>query len=568
MGKILVVDDDVALGRVLTRLLQVAGHTVRAETGLQSAVALLAAQPHDLVYCDVRLHQEFGLDLLGMIAHLPSPPLVIIITGHPSLETARQALRDGAFDYLVKPILEEELLRSVNRALAAKYFQTDRENLRLHLQAVLHSIGEALFSVDHDMHVRTANHKAHELCGIQVAALGQMTERLQPHCEGLCQELLRQSMQSTQQVVALRQPCQRAGVPEKVVSLTATPLQDVNGQLLGAVLAIKDETQVVHLEHSLQRRSRWQRLIGRSAVMQEVYRKIEQVSEVETTVLLSGESGTGKELVVEAIHQSGSRAGQPLVRVNCVALNDTLLESELFGHVRGAFTGAVRDRAGRFQEAHRGTLFLDEIGDISPAMQMRLLRVLQEKTFERVGDNRTCEVDVRIIAATNKNLAELVAQDRFRDDLYYRLRVVEIHLPPLRQRREDIPLLVEQFIEEFRRKFAKEITGLNEEAMLLLMRYSWPGNVRQLRHTIEHAFVVCNQAVIESRHLPELSENTLRSHLPAMGAVTETHPEQQAILSALAANRWNRDKAARQLGLSRSTFYRRLKQLGLDHADE
>ncbi|WP_130471732.1 sigma 54-interacting transcriptional regulator [Candidatus Magnetaquicoccus inordinatus] len=567
MGKILVIDDDLTLGRLLTRMLRGAGHEVRAESSWRVGMEVLTAEAYDLVYCDVRLQQEFGLDLLPKIATLPLPPLVIIITGHPSLETAQQAMREGAFDYLVKPILEEALLRSVNRALAAKRFQTERENVRLHLQAVLHTIDEALFSISCDWQVRSANQKAQQLCGIVLAENGEEPLCLPQHCHGACTEALRAALQG-EQMTLLRQRCQRPHAPERVVSLTATPLTDISGHLLGALLAIKDETQVVQLENAVHGRARWPGLVGQSVLMQQLYRKIEQVAEVETTVLLSGESGTGKELVVEAIHQAGSRSRQPLVRVNCVALSETLLESELFGHVRGAFTGAVRDRVGRFQEAHRGTIFLDEIGDISPAMQMRLLRVLQEKSFERVGENRPCTVDVRIVAATNQNLAAMVENNRFRADLYYRLRVVEINLPPLRQRREDIPLLVAYFIREFNERFGKRIGGVSEGVLHRFMHYHWPGNVRQLRHTIEHAFVVCNRTEIDVPHLPEWADQERGgAEVVTAEVAAEGNLEQQTILNALVANRWHRDKAAQQLGMSRSTFYRRLKQFGLDASD-
>ncbi|MBF0097640.1 MAG: sigma 54-interacting transcriptional regulator [Magnetococcales bacterium] len=562
MGKILVVDDDIMLGRVLTRLLQEAGHLAKAVTNLQAGVAQLTSQPYDVVYCDVRLHQEIGLDLLQMIRPIPTPPLVIIITAYPSLETAQQALRDGAFDYLVKPILEEALLRSVNRALAAKQFQTERENLRLHLQAVLHCVDEALFSVCDRLIVRSANHKAQQICGITLSDNQESLLSLLDHCDGPCLGALQRAIQG-ETVTLLRQSCHCPHRSDKMISLKAMPLHNSAGAPLGAVLAIKDETELVQLQKSLQNSNRHPGLLGRSPAMQQLKQKIEQVAEVETTVLLCGESGTGKELVVEAIHRAGSRAEQPLVRVNCVALNDTLLESELFGHVRGAFTGAVRDRVGRFQEAHRGTIFLDEIGDISPALQMRLLRVLQEKTFERVGDNRTWAVDVRIIAATNQNLPALVEQNRFRADLYYRLRVVEIVLPPLRQRREDIPLLVAHFLNTFNQHFGKEIRSVSDAVMARLLACQWLGNVRQLRHAIEHACVVCQQSQIELEHLPE--QNPLSP--PQVTAPPQQSSEQQAMLQALAEHRWHRDKAARQLGMSRSTFYRRLKQLGLDDAD-
>ncbi|MEO5354198.1 MAG: sigma-54 dependent transcriptional regulator [Magnetococcus sp. XQGC-1] len=302
--------------------------------------------------------------------------------------------------------------------------------------------------------------------------------------------------------------------------------------------------------------------------MQSLYRLVENLAEVESSVLITGESGTGKELVAEAIHNEGHRSSQPLVKVNCVALSETLLESELFGHTRGAFTGAVRERTGRFQDAHRGTLFLDEIGDISPTLQLRLLRFLQEKQFERVGENRTREVDVRIIAATNKNLPDLVAQGRFRQDLYFRLKVVEVAVPPLRQRMEDLPLLVEQMIADFNLRFRKSIPGISRSAMAALLRHQWPGNIRELLHAIEHAFVLCREGAIDLPHLPDELQHLCGPGNDASPDPTQKDvPEKSAILQALAETRWNRDKAAQRLGMSRSTFYRRLKQLAIDQEE-
>ncbi|MEO5339857.1 MAG: sigma 54-interacting transcriptional regulator [Magnetococcus sp. MYC-9] len=565
MGKILIIDDDVSLCNVLSRLLAEAGHETHTAPGLRQGLDLLESALFDLVYCDVRLRNEFGLELLPAVNRLPHPPQVIMVTGHPSLDTVQQALRNGAFDYLVKPVMEEALLHSADRALAARTMQDEKEYLHLHLEAVLHSVGEALFSVSPDLVLRSANRMAERICGFSPEDKNRPLAELLEHCDGQCVALLQQVIREGTGASLPRALCRRDGFPDRVVSFTVVPLQSAHGANLGAVLAMKDETRLVSLEKSLEQRTQFRRLVGQSAPMQAVYRMIENLAEVETTVLVTGESGTGKEWVVDAIHRAGARADQPLVKVNCVALSETLLESELFGHVRGAFTGAVRDRVGRFQEAHRGTLFLDEVGDISPAMQVRLLRILQERQFERVGENRTREVDVHFVAATNKNLQQLVEQGLFRADLYYRLKVVEIALPPLRQRQEDIPLLVDHFIKEFNLRFGKNIAGVTGPALAALLRHPWPGNVRELRHAIEHAFVLCHQTDIDLAHLPE----SLRPDSPSLVA----HPsipdaacskERAEILLALAATHWNRDRAAQRLNMSRSTFYRRLKQLGID----
>ncbi|NGZ27255.1 MAG: sigma 54-interacting transcriptional regulator [Magnetococcales bacterium] len=566
MGKILVIDDEDGLRTIICRLLQEAGHTTVAAAGLREGVALLAQHPFDLIYCDVRLRHEYGLELLPVIRDMTNPPLVIIMTGFPSLDTAQQALRQGAFDYLTKPILEDDLLRSASRALGSKQLQDEKERLRLHLDAVLNSVDEGLLSVSPDLILRSANQAAQNICGISPEDIQQPFLKATQQCQGGCLSLLEKTMADGQKHSIPRLVCHRQGREELVVSITTAPLLDGQGNRIGAVIAIKDETRLALLEKTLESRRQFHRLVGQSQSMQKIYHLIEDLAEVESTVLINGESGTGKELVAEAIHEAGHRAQFPLVKVNCVALSETLLESELFGHVRGSFTGAVRDRVGRIQEAHRGTLFLDEIGDITPALQVRLLRVIQEKTIQRVGDNRTSLVDVRIVAATHRNLQELVARGLFREDLYWRLKVVDILIPPLRERKEDIPLLVEHAIAYFNHRFSRRCPGISEKAMTFLMEYDWPGNVRELNHVIEHAFVHCRDGAIDLSHLPE---RLLGSSPPPPRLITTaaSSSEKDAILQALAATRWNRDQAARRLGWSRSTFFRRLKQLGIEKGE-
>lgn len=570
LGKILVIDDDATLAHVMARLLSEAGHETHVVLALSDGLTTLKRLSFDLVYCDVQLHNECGLELLSSIQSLSNPPLVIMVTGYPSLDTAQQAIRDGAFDYLVKPITGEELLRSVGRALSVQAFQQEKEYFRLHLEAVLDSVEEGLISISPDFVLISLNQAAERLCGVSQADLHRSIathEALLERCQGQCFKTLRQAFQEGEKVSVPRLVCRRKGVMDRVVTLTAAPLRDKSGVMLGAVMAIKDETRLDLLEKALQQRPRFHRLVGQSASMQDLYRLIENLAELETTVLITGESGTGKELVAEAIHREGNRSAQPFVRVNCVALSETLLESELFGHVRGAFTGAVRDRIGRFQEANQGTLFLDEIGDISPAMQLRLLRFLQEKQFERVGDNRTQSVDVRIIAATNRDLKTGIAQGSFRQDLYYRLNVVEISIPPLRDRKEDISLLVDHTIADFNLRFGRQVSGITEETLEVMMHYHWPGNVRELVHVIEHAFVLCRDSLIAPSHLPAfLRPDAIPSSLPSPQPASGD-PEKALILRALFDNRWNRDKAAQQLGMSRSTFYRRLKQLNISQSE-
>jgi transcriptional regulator with PAS, ATPase and Fis domain len=331
------------------------------------------------------------------------------------------------------------------------------------------------------------------------------------------------------------------------------------------VLVIRDVTLLRDLERELREKHQFQNIIGRSKKMQDTYRLLEDLADLETTVLVTGESGTGKELVARALHYSGQRAFKPFVTVSCSALAESLLESELFGHVRGAFTGAIKDKMGRFQAANGGTILLDEIGDISPLIQLKLLRVLQEKEFERVGESVPQKVDVRVIACTNKDLKEKVRRGEFRQDLYYRLKVVEVSLPPLRDRLEDLPLLVDHFCRSFNERFKKNIEGISNEVLGKFMDYPWPGNVRELEHVMEHAFVLCRGGVITLEHLPseirdyERNDRSERSvRIPVQKIPTQGSNGAQEILNALNKAHWNKTKAARLLGISRRTIYRKI----------
>jgi DNA-binding NtrC family response regulator len=328
------------------------------------------------------------------------------------------------------------------------------------------------------------------------------------------------------------------------------------------------EEENVSLRLQLDSRFGMEGLVGHSAAMREVLEMVRQVAGSAATVLLQGESGTGKERIAKVIHQLSPRSQHPLVTVHCAALAPNLLESELFGHEKGAFTGANERRIGRFEQAQGGTLFLDEIGEIDSALQVKLLRFLGERTFERVGSNKTLSADVRLIAATNKNLAEMVKGGTFREDLFFRLRVVEIWLPPLRDRREDIPLLARAFLEEFAKDNSQEIAGITPDAMELLSRYRWPGNVRELRTAIEHAVVLCRSDKISVRDLPpwvrhEVAEAspipspTLAA--PPVDALNVKEAEKQLIIRALKDCGGNRSEAARKLGISRRSLYRKLE---------
>ncbi|MBF0272953.1 MAG: sigma 54-interacting transcriptional regulator [Magnetococcales bacterium] len=566
VGEILIIEDESGVRQVLARHLGEAGHRVQTASNLPQGLELLGRHPFDLVYCDIRLPGHSGLELLQHTDSFVSIPFIIMMTGYPSLETAQQALRQGAFDYLVKPVLSEALLRSATLALNAKGMQDEKKRVHLHLEAVFDSVDNGLITADPALNLVAANRAASGICGFDARDAGHPLKELARGCGGQCLAVLRQAMEQGQRVTLKRLVCGQEQRIEQVVSVTATPMRTRQGELLGGVMAVHDETPLVTLEKRLARQSRFHRLIGGSVAMREIYQLVDNLADLETTVLILGESGTGKELVAEAIHTQGRRRERPLVKVNCVALSETLLESELFGHVRGSFTGALKDRVGRFQEADGGTLFLDEIGDISQAMQLRLLRVLQHKQIERVGDNRTIPVDVRIVAATNQDLWGKVAEGTFREDLYYRLKVVEIEVPPLRARTEDIPLLVNHFVAQFNTRFDRKISGVSPEAMTALMDHLWPGNIRELEHAVEHAFVVCRGETIAPEHLPrELrSVSGVGKSLPSKVSTRQLpESEQTVIRAALVACNWRREVAAKRLGMSRSTLFRKMRQWGI-----
>ena len=347
----------------------------------------------------------------------------------------------------------------------------------------------------------------------------------------------------------------------------ASLLKDDEGLPLGAVETLTDiseverlDQEVHHLSHQLEFKNGFHGIVGSSPLMQRLYQVVQKAALSDAPAIIYGESGTGKELVARAIHLMGRRKDAPFVQLNCAALNEALLESELFGHIKGAFTGAYRHRIGRFEAAHEGDLFLDEIADIPLATQVKLLRVLETKQFERVGDHRPVTVDVRIITATNKDLQEMIDSKRFREDLFFRINVIPIHLPPLRERLEDIPLLVNAFVEHLRERTGKKITGLSPEAIERFMSYSWPGNVRELRSVLEYAFVIAEKGTIGLEQLPHPLVSEPSRHPP-----NPKEPEEKiALIEALRKSNGNQSEAARILGVNRVTVWNRMRKHGID----
>lgn len=445
-------------------------------SSIKEAMSILKSQPIELMLTDLRLGGESGMDLLDEALATPQPPVAVMMTAYGSVDTAVEAMRRGAWNFVTKPLNIDEVELLLKRALRSRSLEKDKVRLEHEVQELREKAGSS--------------------------------------------------------------------------------------------------------KHGLES------LIGKSTAMQKVGELVTQVAPTRATVLIEGESGTGKELVAHAIHQLSGRPSDKLLIVNCAALSPQLLESELFGHEKGAFTGATQRRVGRFEQANGGTIFLDEIGEIDPATQVKLLRVLSERTIERVGSNQAIKVDVRVITATNKNLRELVSKGEFREDLFFRLNVVRILMPTLREREEDIVLLAQAFLREFSSENNKELKPLSDDALGILRAYPWPGNVRELRTAIEHGVVMSNEGVIDSQHLPYFlksaeaiqtvkesgSRETFEQNRPneeiqlASEEEFNLHVlEIQTIRRALQHTHDNRTDAARLLGISRRTLQRKLKELGSNH---
>ena len=472
----LVVDDDPIVAESLAEFLREEGHDAGSALNGVEAIAVLddavgagpskKPAPVEVVISDVSMPQMGGMDLLRHIAEHHPAVAVIMLTGYGTIESAVEALRCGAVDYLTKPVVDDELKLALERALRQQKLVAENRTLKAQL--------EGRFGLDN--------------------------------------------------------------------------------------------------------------IVGHDHRMQRIFDLVEAVAGSRTTVLMEGESGTGKSLVARAIHQRSTRGEQPFVEISCGSIPETLLESELFGHVKGAFTGAHADKVGRFLAADGGTLFLDEINSASPAMQLKLLRVLQERKFEPVGSSETVEVDVRVILASNQPLEELVVSGAFRQDLYYRINVVKVELPPLRERVSDIPILAEHFLAEHTEELGKQLAGLSGEAIDALRRYGFPGNVRELSNIVERAAVLCRGERIELVDLPPhviegvggLAEAIARraadaaseadlgpwTPMPLVEALKD--PEKQILLRALKANDWNRQKTADQLEINRTTLYKKMKAYGID----
>jgi len=581
VAHILIVDDEASIRLTFEMFLTREGYgPITTASTLDEALIAIKEHEFDLIISDIVLEADRGTDLLFKIRESGIECPVVMITGFPNLDTAAEAVRYGAFDYISKPVNKETLLRFVRQALnhwqlenEKKKLLQENERIKRYLETIFSSVRDAIITINNELEIVQLNETAKQWLLYSDSDKLTNLEAYQNDMAKACLLDAMQVLSSGRQVREHQVECSKIDGTIQILSLNGAPLKDGFAEFDGVVIVARDITLPTS-ETDDNSRNTFHGYIGSSQVMQKVYKLIENVGKVDTAVLITGESGTGKELAAEALHAESDRFDKALIKVDCAAISEELLESELFGHKRGAFTGADRDRQGRLLQADKATLFLDEIGEISPRMQLRLLRFLQEKTFTPVGQDIPIEVDVRIIAATNVNFSEKIKNGSFREDLYYRLKVVEVKLPPLRARKDSIPTLTHHFLALFREKLNRNIHGISDQAMAALTKYSWPGNVRELRHVIERACVLCEGSTISLDHFPEeirqpdvetSSEETTTTISPKINTAT-LRPyvsEKDEIIDYLKRARGNKSKAARLMKIDRSTLYRKMQRLGI-----
>ena len=434
-----------------------------------------------------------------------------------------------------------------------------------HQDTILNSINEGVFTIDLNWRITSFNRAAEKITRIRSRdAIGRPCGEVfrTSICETAC--AMKKTLTTGKPMVNVMTRIVTESGDQIPIRLSTALLKERDGTVVGGVETFQDLTQLEQLRKELESNYTFEDIIGRTPVMMNLFQIMPQIAESDSTVLISGASGTGKELFARATHNLSYRKNKPFIAVNCGALPDTLLESELFGYKAGAFTGARKDKPGRFALARGGTILLDEIGDISPAMQVRLLRVLQEKRIEPLGAVHPVDVDVRVVAATNQNLETLVSERKFRNDLFYRIRVVELKLPDLQQRRMDIPLLVDHMVNKFNRLKNKDIAGVSQAVMLRLMAHDYPGNVRELENIIEHGFALCQSGLIEMHHLPpEFCTSNAMAQVDFTETKTLKAMERRMIKEALGRHSGNRRLAAKDLGIDESTLYRKIRMLNI-----
>ena len=457
-------------------------------------------------------------------------------------------------------------MKKLSESLQEKIQETVDEKNRF--ENIFHGVSEGIFTIDNDWNIKSFNRAAEKITGYsREEAKGKKCWEIfnSSVCRDGCH--METTLKSNKEMLNKELTIKKKNGNSVPIRVSSQPFLNSDGECIGGIETFADITEIKVLSKYLEDRYSFENIIGNSQAMKNIYTLLEHVSQTDSTVLITGESGTGKELIARAIHINSERRIQPFMAVNCSAFAETLLESELFGHERGAFTGAIQTKPGRFELAQNGTLFLDEIGDLSPQAQVKLLRVLETRQFERVGGTKPIKMNVRIIVATNKDLNKEIKENRFREDLFYRINVVNIHLPPLRERIEDLPLLVEYFLQKYRKRFKKHIKHVSPNAFEILNKYNWPGNIRELENVLEHVFVLCSDDTIYPDSLPDwLVQNIDLSKQGIYGIIGKEQikdAERLHIMSVLTRYEGDRKKVAEALGIDKSTLWRKMKKFNL-----
>ena len=570
----LIVDDDPDMRALCEVALTALGHDVSAHETGEAALRAYEQEDFPLVVLDWLMPGMDGLEVCRRIRAMPKGDrsVILVITARKEAGALEKVLAAGADDYVSKPI-DIDLLNvrmGVAERTAENVLERKRAEAELHdTMLQLRRSRDDLRSILNELRIGTAITDAEGVVTFLSRPGQRMLGRSQDVAHGRAWTTVfpfDEEAFSAVRAMAERPRSERSKVPVNIARSDGQPLSleiDIKDDPRDAqqkIFFLYDVSEVHALRRELDSRARYHDMVGKSKGMREVYELIRDVAPVDSTVLILGETGTGKELVARAIHHASRRKDGPLISINCAGLTESILTSQLFGHRRGAFTGAFEDHKGLFEAADTGTLFLDEIGDIPMAVQTNLLRVLQEREVTRVGDTKPRKIDVRVIAATHQSLNAGVADGSFRQDLLYRLRVVSIRLPPLRERREDIPLLTESLLAECRAVTGKNVEAISHEAMRVLVDFDWPGNVRELKSALEAAVIRCRTAVIHPEDLPtEVFDPSGQEPI-----VADAKDEKTTILNALRQAGGNRTAAAKLLGISRATFYRRLSVLEID----
>ena len=551
----LLVEDNPGDARLVEEMLSDAGqHSVNLEHAdkLSGGLKRLNKNSIDVILLDLKLPDSEGLDTFTeMHARAPELP-IIVLSGLGDEKVAVEAVRNGAQDYLVKGDVSEDLLiRSIRYAIERKRIQ---ESSRIKERAIEWSLNPVAMA-DLEGNLTYANPAFLKLWGIENRAEVRDRPTSDFWYGGLDAPQVAESMQEDGCWSGkVRGNSQDGSTLD--LQLSASIVKDELDRELCVVLSFLDVTELSQLRRRLKEEHSFAGIVGRSKPMQQLFDTIRELSQVDVPVLIQGESGTGKELVAGAVHNTGPRADSPFVAVNCGALPEGVLESELFGHVEGAFTGATRDRKGRFELADGGTIFLDEIAELPANMQVKLLRVLQEGTFKRVGGEKNIDVDARVISATNKDLQTAVDDGNFRDDLYYRLCVVPVHLPPVRERRQDIPLLARHALKKALDRQNRDGISISDDAMETLVDYEWPGNVREIENALQYAVLKCKDGEIQPSHLPPALGGSSKSKSKKSKRGPKRKLDIKSVREALKETDGNKSEAARRLGVGRATLYR------------